>query len=196
VRGEMQVYIGYDPDDGELAEKIAWKLDYRNNLIVLVQHQPGEEGLTHPFRIGSQVIFVVPKQATESCDVDEAAETIREKMKEVGMRMKRRNMLKLHFGLEKEEIKARKRGGKYKILVDYRNGFWVSKRSFVKADRAYVTEDAGEELGVSLLDNVPMLILRNAVNLNVDANGKIIGVVKHKIIAFPDNCKHSRFCRE
>lgn len=68
-----------------------------------------------------------------------------------------------------------------KNLEKYRDGFWLDKNTLIKADDVRVQLVERKILGSSLAksENVPMLILTNAIEMMVDDKGKILGVEKH-----------------
>ncbi len=68
-------------------------------------------------------------------------------------------------------------------MVDYKNGFWVGKRTFIKADRAHVVKEGSGEFE----KYGRIIILENAVTVTVDENNVIIGVAKHPKMGVSDS---------
>jgi hypothetical protein len=69
----------------------------------------------------------------------------------------------------------------WRSLEEYRNGFWLDKNTYIKADEAQIQvvgrRKPGDTYGRS--ENAQMLILTDAVEMIVDDKGKILGLDKH-----------------
>jgi len=69
----------------------------------------------------------------------------------------------------------------WRSLLEYQNGFWLDKNTFIKADKAQINmvERKIAESTYGKGEKAQMLILTNAVEMTVDKNGKILGVETH-----------------
>lgn len=69
----------------------------------------------------------------------------------------------------------------WRSLEEYKNGFWLDKNTYIKADEAQIQvigrRKPGDTYGRS--ENAQMLILTDAVEMIVDDKGKILGLDKY-----------------
>lgn len=67
-----------------------------------------------------------------------------------------------------------------KPTFDYQNGFWLDDNTFIKADNAEIKRFARKDEGVyGQTKEAPMVIFTNAVEILVNDDDKIMGVINH-----------------
>jgi hypothetical protein len=70
----------------------------------------------------------------------------------------------------------------WRSLTEYKNGFWLNKNTFIKADDIEIMTARRKALGnpYGKTEDASMLVLTNAVEMIVDKNGKILGLEKRQ----------------